>query len=45
MFKKFIAATFCKIGIHFWDQYYDKLREGDFYCKYCYKDMNDNDLY
>lgn len=41
LLKKFMAATFCKIGIHFWAEYYDKLREGDFYCRYCYRYRRD----
>ncbi len=34
--------TFCKIGLHNVKEYGDKLREGEFYCKICGKNMIEN---
>lgn len=40
-FLKYLhKVILCKIGLHKIDMYYDKLREGDFYCTICDKDMN-----
>lgn len=38
-----IFKALCKIGIHKWVEYHDKLREGDFYCKYCNKYMDEDE--
>ena len=31
--------TFCKIGAHKVEEYDDKFREGEFYCRICGKNM------
>ncbi len=45
IFKFIFKFTFCKIGIHKWEEYHDKLREGDFYCKNCHKYLDLDNYY
>lgn len=35
--------TLCILGLHVWVEYQDRLREGDFFCKNCWRYMTDDD--
>ena len=35
--------TLCVLGLHVWVEYNDRLREGDFFCKNCWRHMTQED--
>jgi hypothetical protein len=39
-----IRKLLCKIGFHKWDEHWHKIEEGNFYCKYCSKFMDEEEV-
>lgn len=37
---RFLKKLLCKIGLHKVEEYQDKFREGEFYCKNCGKHID-----